>query len=70
MSQNAKIIQHMKRGSITPLVALRLYGCMRLAARIDEIRDMGHDVISVWVTVRNASGKRVKVKSYSIRGRK
>ena len=39
MSQEERILAHMRRyGSITPLKALELYDCMRLAARIEEIR--------------------------------
>ena len=40
MSQNDQIISHLKRfGSITPMVALRDYGCFRLAARVMELRE-------------------------------
>ena len=39
MSQNAAILKHLKAGkTLTQLDALRLYGCMRLAARIEELR--------------------------------
>ena len=42
MSQKAEIGQHLRRyGSITPLDALRDYGVMRLAARINELRMNG-----------------------------
>lgn len=42
MTQNQKILQHMRlHGSITPLEALRDYGCMRLAARIADLRKDG-----------------------------
>ena len=41
MSQSLKILDHLKRGqSITQIQALRLYGCMRLAARIIELREV------------------------------
>ena len=41
MSQSLKILGHLKRGqSITQIQALRLYGCMRLAARIEELREL------------------------------
>jgi len=39
MSQKTQILEHLKEhGSITPLEALRLFGCFRLAARIHELR--------------------------------
>jgi len=42
MTQKAHIINHLKKHqTITPLQALRLYGCMRLASRINELRDAG-----------------------------
>jgi hypothetical protein len=42
---------------ITALDALREAGCMRLAARISDLRAAGHDIDSEMVTV--GSGKRV-----------
>jgi len=58
-SQNAQILAHMKRGkTITPIQALNWFGCMRLAARIRDLRDDGHDIAAVWFHV--SSSKRVK----------
>jgi hypothetical protein len=42
MTQNDAIRAHLESGkSITPLDALRDYGCFRLAARIDDLRNQG-----------------------------
>lgn len=58
-SQERKIMGYMFRGNrITPLDALNLYGCERLAARIADIKKRGIDVKSEFVTLPN--GKRVK----------
>lgn len=39
MSQTKNILNHLQTyGHITPLQALNLYGCFRLAARIKELR--------------------------------
>lgn len=58
-SQERKIMGHMFRGNrITPLDALNLYGCERLAARVADIKKRGIDVKSEYVTLPN--GKRVK----------
>ena len=55
-TQKTQILQHMrKRGSITPMRALDLYGCFRLAARIDDLRRDGWLINSVMVSRR---GKR------------
>ena len=58
-SQNAKIAEYLKQGhSITPLDALNLFGCMRLGARIADIKERyGLNIISDRVTT--PTGKRV-----------
>lgn len=41
-SQAGQILDHLRRiGPITPLEALELYGCFRLAARIKDLRELG-----------------------------
>lgn len=50
MTQTAAILKDLQRGkSITPLQALKRHGCLRLAARISNIRDMGYNVKSARV---------------------
>ena len=44
MSQTDRILTHIKKGPITPMVALERYGCMRLAARIADLKDRGHKI--------------------------
>ena len=42
MTQRKEILRYMReRGSITPLEALQHFGCLRLAARILELREEG-----------------------------
>ena len=36
----------MKGGSLTHVTALGLFSCARLAARIDDLRNMGHNIIT------------------------
>jgi hypothetical protein len=58
-SQAQKILQHMKSGQeITALEALARFQCMRLAARIAEIKEMGIDIRDRWIT--RDDGKRFK----------
>lgn len=46
-TQTKAIIRHMMTiGPITSLIAVREYGCLRLAARIDDIKKMGLIVYS------------------------
>uniref|UniRef100_A0A6M3J0Q0 Putative DNA binding, helix-turn-helix domain containing protein n=1 Tax=viral metagenome TaxID=1070528 RepID=A0A6M3J0Q0_9ZZZZ len=45
MSQNEAILRHLQSGrSITPLEALRLYGSMRLGARIYDLKRQGYNI--------------------------
>jgi len=55
MSQTTDILEHLNSGKrITPLDALGLFGCMRLAARIAELRGKGHNIKT---TERRENGK-------------
>ena len=58
MSQEKQILSHMKKhGSITALQSLKHYGCMRLAARIYDLKSKGFKVeTQKW---RTKSGKDV-----------
>ncbi len=44
MSQQQAILKHLQNNTITPLDALNLYGCFRLAAVIHVLRDAGHNI--------------------------
>lgn len=44
-SQKRYILNHLRRfGFINPLVALREYGCLRLSARIADLREEGYNI--------------------------
>lgn len=65
MTQTKMILKHMAEGRrITPGEALSEYGCMRLAARIADIRRMGLRISSRNVTKLNRFGKKVSFKEY------
>lgn len=65
MTQTKMILKHMAEGRrITPGEALTEYGCMRLAARIADIRRMGLRISSRNVTKLNRFGKKVSFKEY------
>ena len=54
MNQREKILQFIdEHGSITALTAMRSLGIMRLASRINEIRESGVDIVSVYVSTTN-----------------
>jgi len=59
-TQSALILRHLSQGwSLTPLEALREYECFRLAARVFDLREAGHDIHMALTT--NTAGKRVGV---------
>lgn len=63
MSQAIQVLNYLKAGNrLTSLEAVKLFGTLRLAARILDLRDKGHQIESVTV---DRQGK--KVAQYFIR---
>ena len=57
-TQNAQILAHLKAGkTITPRQADREFNCMRLSARIYDLRQEGHPISKQMV--KTPSGKHV-----------
>lgn len=57
-NQKEQILEHIEKyGSITPLEAQRFYGCMRLGARIWDLRKDGYAIVREIVEVETRSGK-------------
>ena len=67
MSQNQKVIQHMQKwGSITAREAYECYGIMRLGARIDNLKHMGHKINSQLEYGENRYGERIRYARYRL----
>lgn len=67
MNQCEKILAYIQEhGSITPMEALNHCACMRLSARIHDLRTEGHDIRMEVVTVKNRYGQKVRVSRYSL----
>ena len=65
MTQQDMILRYMQdEGSITPLDALREFGCMRLGARIFDLRRRGIGIARVMEHRENRYGKRVQYARY------
>lgn len=65
-SQRLEICRHLSAGNaLTALEALRLWGCARCAARIEEIRRDGVNVITTMIEVEGVNGP-ARVASYKI----
>lgn len=63
-SQQQRLLAHLKLSPITPLEALRYMGIARLAARIWELKRMGHHIVKEMVEVTNHRGEVCKVAKY------
>lgn len=58
MTQKEKVERHLMRlVAITPLEALRDYGCFRLAAIIHKLRQQGWDIETRYVTTPDGEKK-------------
>lgn len=56
-SQCNEVLHHLECvGHLDPMTALRRYGVMRLAARVCDLRDQGHEIHTQLFTANN--GKR------------
>lgn len=69
-TQKEMILQYMKdNGSITPVDALREFGCMRLAPRISDLKDDGVEIETVPEFSKNRYGVKVRYARYVLHGR-
>ena len=59
MTQSQRILRHLEDfGSITQMDAIRDYGIMRLASRVNDLRKDGHPIITERVEGRNRYGEK------------
>lgn len=49
ISQDKNILKHLKNKSITPLEALKKYGCFRLSAIIYRLKKEGYKIDTVMI---------------------
>ena len=69
MTQCEMILRYMEEcGSITPLDALREFGCMRLASRICDLKRDGVKIHKERETQVNRYGKNVSFARYRLGG--
>ena len=67
MSQNQQILEYLSSGKkLTPLDALGLFGCNRLAARINELKQDGFAIESEMIDVE-CTNHRARVARYSMK---
>jgi len=61
MSQNNQILQMLRKRTkkgVTAIDAIQQIGCLRLAARINDLRSMGHNIETIMI--KNGSMKYAK----------
>ena len=65
IAQRDAILADLKSGLLlTPLDALRRYGCSRLAARVRELREAGYPIVSTLQAMPTANGHMARVAVY------
>jgi hypothetical protein len=53
MTQTQQILDMLHHGPVTAIDALNDCGCFRLAARIKDLRDQGHNITTTHLTLPN-----------------
>lgn len=67
--QNDMILEHLKEhGKIDPKQAYENFGCMRLSARIFNLREQNNHIETTYKIVKNKFGKKVNVAEYKLLG--
>lgn len=67
MTQTTQILDHLKaHRTITPREASTLYYCMRLSARIHDLRRMGHKIRTVMIKGVNRNGEPIRYAQYTL----
>lgn len=66
-TQRDEILNALKRGRLlTPMDALRTWGCSRLAARVAELREAGYPIRTKLVAMPTAHGHTARVAVYRL----
>lgn len=68
MTQNEMVLGWIKKAPIGPMEAMQELGVMRLAARIKDLRDEGHDIDMSWNYVMDRHGQERRVARYTLKG--
>ena len=67
MNQRNQILIYLQEyGSITPMDALKAFGCFRLGARIFELRKGGHDIKTLYETRHEKTYARYKMDNAAV----
>jgi len=68
MTQNEMVLSWLMKSPIGPMEAMKELGIMRLAARIKDLRDDGHEIDMSWNYVMDRNGEERRVARYTLKG--
>ena len=69
MSQCEQILRYLEDvGSITPMEAIEQFGCLRLAARIADLKKLGVKIRTTRAVGKNRYGEKVSYAIYFLEG--
>ena len=66
MTQCERLLNRLERGPITPMEAWNELGIYRLASRVKDLRDKGHNITGSRVSLANRFGESCRVARYSL----
>ena len=67
LTQCDRILRHMEDyGFIDPMIAIKDYGCMRLASRIADLKGRGIDIIAERTKGKNRYGEQTSYCTYRL----
>lgn len=65
-SQNKRLLHRLRNGSVTQIQALGELGILRLASRINDLKNAGYSIAKRTVKVSNRFGEPCRVAEYSL----
>ena len=68
-TQVEKVLARLQEGPLTQMEAISELGCMRLGARVLELRDQGHDIRTTMIEVPARDGATAHVARYRLHPR-
>ncbi|WP_211236363.1 helix-turn-helix domain-containing protein [Desulfovibrio inopinatus] len=68
-AQRNRILAALRKGSLTTLEARRLLNVLHPAARVQELRQLGFDIVTVRCEYITQEGRLLRVARYILRGR-
>ena len=68
MTQIERVLMHLRKyKAITTKQAYDLYGITRLGARIYDLKELGYDIVTETVIVKNRYGEKARVARYRLK---